>query len=185
MTLVTTLRLEKVRISSAFTPGEKTYLYHETSVGRFTLSIDAITTRLRGRVSKIMQEISTKRLLPDLRFTIGSSIVFPSNRIDGATTIKCARGYHPRIANRFDLTLECIRRPSRGESSPLASTLQRYTQFFELFVDFSQYFEYFLLDGLWDRRTSRFRFLHHFDDTSTPAVPRTTGELIDYLQANN
>lgn len=33
--------------------------------------------------------------------------------------------------------------------------------------------------------SSQIRFLHHFDDFSTPAVPKTPGDLIDYLQANN
>ncbi|WP_113903400.1 DUF6994 family protein [Brevibacterium celere] len=36
------------------------------------------------------------------------------------STINGARGLHPRIVDRFDLTLECIRRHYRGEPSPLA-----------------------------------------------------------------
>lgn len=165
--------------------GEKTYLQHESSLGHVVLSSDAITTRLKGRASKVAKEIPPESMPPDLGYTIGSSIIFPGNRIDGASTINGARGFHPRIADRFDLTLECIRRHYRGESSPLTSTLQRYTQFFELFVGFAQYVEFFLLDDLWDSQTSRIRFLHHFDDFTTPPVPKTSGGLIDYLQANN
>lgn len=165
--------------------GEKTYLQHESSLGHFVLSSDTITTRLRGRASKVAKEIPPESLPPQLGYTIGSSIIFPGNRIDGASTINGARGFHPRIADRFDLTLECIRRHYRGETSPLGPTLQRYADFFALFSSFPQYVEFFLLQDLWGSRVSRIKFLHHFDDFSTPTVPKTPGDLIDYLQANN
>ena len=108
------------------TQGENAYLLHESSLGRFALSSDAITTRLKGRAAKVLKEIPSESLPPDLGYTIGSAIIFPGNRIDGASTINGARGFHPRIADRFDLTLECIRRHYLGESSPLAAALQRY-----------------------------------------------------------
>lgn len=164
---------------------EKTYLRHASSLGRFVLSSDAITTRLRGRASKVADTIPPESLPPNLGYTIGSSIIFPGNRIDRASTINGARGFHPRIADRFDLTLECIRRHYRGDTSPLDATLQRYSDFFALFSSFPEYVEFFLLNDLWDSRASQIRFLHHFDDFSTPAVPKTSGDLINYLQANN
>lgn len=167
------------------TQGENAYLLHQSSLGRFALASDAITTRLKGRAAKVLKEIPSASLPPDLGYTIGSAIVFPGNRIDGASTINSARGFHPRIADRFDLTLECIRRHYLGESSPLAAALQRYADFFALFSSFPEYVEFFLLDDLWDSQTSQIRFLHRFDDFSTPAVPKTPGDLIDYLQANN
>ncbi len=92
---------------------------------------------------------------------------------------------HPRFADRFDLTLECIRRRFRGEASPLAEALQRYADFFALFASFKEYVEFFLLDDLLNSATSQIRFLHRFDSLSTPAVPKTPCDLIDYLQANN
>lgn len=165
--------------------GEKTYLQHESSLGRFVLSSDAITTRFRGRASKVANTFPPESLPPDLGYTIGSAIIFPCNRVDGASTINGARGFHPRISDRFDLTLECIRRHYHGEISPLGPTLNRYVDFFALFSSFPQYVEFFLLQDLWDSRASRIKFLHHFDDFSTPAVPKTPGDLIDYLQANN
>lgn len=111
----------------ALTSAGKVYFQYESSFGKFALSIDAITTKLKGRASKIAKQIPADPLPPDFGYTIGSSIIFPGNRIDGASTINGARGFHPRIADRFDLTLECIRRHYRGESSPLASALQRST----------------------------------------------------------
>ncbi len=100
------------------------------------LSSNTITTRLKGRASKVAQQISAESLSPDLGYTIGSSIIFPGNRIDVASTINGARGFHPRIADRFDLTLECIRRHYRGESSPLPPTLLKCGDFFGLFESF-------------------------------------------------
>ena len=90
------------------TKSESVYLLHESRLGRFPLSSDAITTWLKGRAAKILKEIPSESLPPDLGYTIGSAIIFPGNRVDGAATINGARGFHPRIADRFDLTLEPI-----------------------------------------------------------------------------
>jgi hypothetical protein len=53
-------------------------------------------------------------------------MIFPANKVDRKQTINGARGFHPRISDRFVLTLECIRRHYIGEPSPLAQTLARY-----------------------------------------------------------
>ena len=67
-------------------------------------------------------------------YTIGGMMIFPGNKIDGKITINGARGFNPKIADRFDLTLECIRRHYRKEPSPLGQVLERYGGFFALFV---------------------------------------------------
>ncbi|MFC2511158.1 MAG: DUF6994 family protein [Candidatus Nanoperiomorbus sp.] len=38
----------------------------------------------------------------------GSEIIFPSELRGGTQTINRARGWHRKIGDRFDLTLECI-----------------------------------------------------------------------------
>ena len=81
-------------------------------------------------------------------YTIGGMMLFPGNRVGGKMTINGARGFHPRIKDRFDLTVECIRRHYRDEPSPLSDTLARYADFFGLFGDFQGYVEYFLLQDL-------------------------------------
>ena len=59
---------------------------------------------------------------------------------------------HPaRIKDRFDLTVECIRRHYCGKPSPLNDTLARYADFFGLFGGFQGYVEHFLLPGLGQR----------------------------------
>jgi len=79
---------------------------------------------------------------------IGSRLVFPGDQIDGGKTINVLRGFNGKIRDRFDLTLECIRRHYLGTQSPLSSALARYGEFFELFRDFDGYVEFFLLQDL-------------------------------------
>ncbi len=61
-----------------------------------------------------------------------------------------ARGCSRKIRDRWDLTLECIRRFYIGESSPLDTALQRSKDFFESFVDFKGYVDFFLLQDCVD-----------------------------------
>ena len=76
---------------------------------------------------------------------MGGMIIFPANRVEGKSTINGARGFHPLIKDRIDLTLECIRRYYNNEISPLTEVLTRYTDFFALFGNFKGYVEFFLL----------------------------------------
>ena len=99
-----------------------------------------------------------------LGYTIGGMMVFPSNRVDGKMTINGARGFHRRVADRMDLTLECIRRHYRGEPSPLGATLARYADFFALFDDFGGYVDFFPLQDLVTADGAAVRFFMPFDD---------------------
>ncbi len=56
--------------------------------------------------------------------TIGGYIIFSSNRINNAPTINGARGLNSKISDRFDLTLECIRRYYLSEEIPLSFTIK-------------------------------------------------------------
>ena len=49
-------------------------------------------------------------------------------------TINGARGVNHKIQDRFDLTLECIKRFYIEEDSPLTEVFKRYSQFFNLFL---------------------------------------------------
>lgn len=59
-------------------------------------------------------------------YTIAGSIIFPQIR----WSMNQARGCSRKIADRWDLTMECIRRFYSGESSPLDCALQRSQEFF-------------------------------------------------------
>ena len=63
-------------------------------------------------------------------------------------TINGSRGINHKIKDRFDLTLECIRRHYFNEDNPLSDTLQRYSDFFSLFQKFQGYIDFFLLQDL-------------------------------------
>ncbi len=101
-----------------------------------------IPTLLEGlRLAHIIDQIPEveREEFNRIGYTIGGMMVFPGNRVDRKMTINGARGFHPRIKDRFDLTVECIRRHYLDEPSPLSDTLARYADFFGLFGDFAGY----------------------------------------------
>jgi hypothetical protein len=112
-------------------------------------------------------------------------MVFPGNRIDGKPTINIARGLNRRIADRMDLTLECIRRHYGGERpdvSPLGPTLARYRDFFQLFIDFRGYVEFFLLQDLVSDDCEAVRFFMPFDGFTSRAVPRDVSTYAEFMR---
>ena len=133
-------------------PEPSKYLIHSSGSEVFHLSSDSISHSLRNqkRMRPLISKIPTSELdeFQSAGSVIGARILFPGNRIDNRFTINQARGTHPRINDRFDLTLECIRLHYLGVSSPLESVLNRYRDFFRLFGDFNAYVDFFLLQDL-------------------------------------
>jgi hypothetical protein len=162
------------------------HLTHRSSLGTFHLASDAITTRLLGKASRAIREVHEGDIPEYLGYTAGSTIVFPGNKINKQMTINGARGCHPRIADRFDLTLECIRLHYLGRPNPLAKPLLRYENFFALFQDFNGYVEFFLLQDLVKKNGTICFFHPSTTDFSThSAVPRTGKEYLGYLAKKN
>jgi hypothetical protein len=114
-------------------------------------------------------------------YTIGGMMIFPGNQIEGKQTINGARGFTRAISDRFDLTLECIRRHYLNIDSPLALTLKRYADFFQLFTDFDGYVNFFVLNDLVGRE-GHVRFFMPFDDFRPPTVPRDVDEYRRYME---
>lgn len=158
------------------------YLVHRSALGTFYLSSDAVIPTFRHKARTIIEQIPPTEVeaFDSIGYTIGGMMLFPSNMVDGKMTINRARGLHPRVADRFDLTVECIRRWYRHESSPLAETLERYTDFFRLFEDFDGYVQHFLLEDL-VKLDGTLRFQTRFENFATPAVPQDRGEYLEYL----
>lgn len=153
------------------------YLRHSSEKGDFALASDVIVTSMRKRrgVDALHSQLSAGERY---RFdrgtsTSGAYILFPANRVDGKMTINGARGMTPSIADRFDLTLEAIRRHYADEDSPLAEVLGRYTDFFALFGTFEQYVSFFLLDDLVDPVTGGLRFFFSFERFDRSPIPTT------------
>jgi hypothetical protein len=167
-------------------PEPNAYLVHRSSNGVFFMASDAITTRLKKRAGRIIKNIPPEDLPAWPGYTIGSSIVFPGNKVDGKMTINGARGFSSKIADRFDLTLECIRRyyDGRQKPSPLEAVLLRYDKFFDLFCDFNGYVNFFLLQDLL-KDDGTIDYFHDFDDFKTPAVPQDETEYAKYLAKSN
>lgn len=72
--------------------------------------------------------------------TIGGNIIFPKTY-----SINRYRGLNRLISNRWDLTLECIRRFYLKQESPLCNVLLKNKDFFDLFIDFKGYVDFFFL----------------------------------------
>ena len=104
----------------------------------------------------------------------------PANRVGRAMTINGARGFHPRIMDRFDLTVECIRRHYCGETSPLSEVLARYATFFRLFGTFEGYVDFFLLQDLLTDDGSAVRLFTPGQGFDAPPVPSTLEDYIAY-----
>ncbi len=120
------------------------------------LGSDSITATFRNGRNKHFEEFKQgipnypqweKDVLSKL-YTVGGTIIFPQTH----WSMNRARGCHPRICDRWDLTVECIRRYYAGEQSPLSKSIQESKAFFDLFVDFKGYVDFFLLQDCVDEQ---------------------------------
>lgn len=173
----------------------KGYLRHRSHRGEFLLSSDTIFRTFSGvkRMQHIIAQIPTIDREDALRrgYTIGSMILFPGVKV-GGMTINQARGTNAKIQDRFDLTLECIRRHYVGAASPLAQDLARYATFFGLFEDFRGYIDFFFLQDLVTDDHSSVRFWAPFDNFTTSPFPadidaylRYRSEMFRWVDARN
>jgi hypothetical protein len=133
--------------------------------------------RARKSMVSIIEQISSQDLdaFQGIGATIGGYTLFPSNPVNGHNTINVQRGFNRAICDRFDLTLECIRRHYAGENSPLTDCLQNYAEFFSLFETFEGYVDFFLLQDL--VADGVVKYFLPFDNFKTLAQP---GSLADY-----
>ena len=116
----------------------------------FRFGSDSITASFRyydyfDMIKKIKNHLPDYKLYMEnyIRkcYTIGGNIIFPKH----INSINQKRGCDPKIRDRWDLTLECIRRFYDNESSPLTDVLEIDRKFFLLFNDFKGYIDYFFL----------------------------------------
>jgi hypothetical protein len=162
------------------------YLVFEDGTESIELGSDSIansyaassSAKIRNIFAEVGQE--TVESFRKLNNTVGAFIIFPSTRVDGKMTINGARGFNSKIADRFDLTLECIRRHYLGDSSPLSEVLNRYSNFFSHFQSFNGYLDFFLLKDLVDKNERIKFFLPERDSFVGSGYPRNSSEYLEY-----
>ena len=128
------------------------YDYLNTPDGMRLSSDTIVTSLMHGRMAGVLKEVRERVdwkswLEATLRkmYTIGGSIIFPRHK----NSINGQRGMNPFICDRWDLTLECIRRYYDGitdrDNNPIGWVLESDKPFFDLFVDFKGYCDFFFL----------------------------------------
>jgi hypothetical protein len=159
---------------------KNSYLVHKSELGEFNLTSDTIihTYSRWKRTQNLIRNISPDKIkeFQNLGRTIGGYIVFPGNKVANLNTINQERGTNKCINDRFDLTLECIRRFYKNEGSPLYDTLKRYNDFFMLFKSFKGYCEFFFLQDLTDLDFSIVKFFIPFSEFGNHTIPKDANE---------
>ena len=170
-------------------------LQHKSELGEFLLSSDSIghTYSKVKSMSPIVDQIPSEEIKAffSVCSTVGAYIIFPAKKIGNKMTINGSRGLNRSIKDRFDLTLECIRRFYVNKESPLTKTLQRYASFFNLFHDFEGYVDFFLLQDLVEDRYS-IKFFLPFKGFDQNPLPKNVEQyrsykkhLIEFVSARN
>lgn len=133
--------------------------------------------KYKGKFDGWLNEIEGEEFQYYVR-TIGGHIVFPAHRKDGFT-INQARGVNRQICDRFDLTIECIKRFYENQQSPLSKAIERYDDFFALFGDFKGYVDFFYLQDFLTK-DNEVNFALLFDDFTRSPLPLNPEEYHDY-----
>ena len=161
-------------------------LHHKSQLGEFFLSSDSLAhdyskwKSTEHIINKIPKTEIEKFF--NLGCTIGGYTIFPSNRINKQMTINGSRGINKKIKDRFDLTLECIRRFYLNEDSPLLETLNRYRDFFKLFYDFKGYVDFFLFQDLVPSNYSSVNYFLPSNNFKNSPIPRDIKEYELYRE---
>ena len=164
------------------------YLTYISEQEKISLSSDSISNSYRDKkaLSSIVQDLSKEvEEFRNLGSTIGGYILFPSKKIDGKMTINGARGFNQKIADRFDLTLECIRLHYLGMSNPLQEVLTQNAAFFKLFESFAGFVDFFLLQDLVDVNYESINFFTPIKQMfeSSP-LPASKEEYLQYMKSS-
>ena len=113
-------------------------------------------------------------------YTIGGCIIFP--KWHGG--MNQSRGTNRAIMDRWDRTLECIRLHYLGKPNPLSGVLKEDSWFFDKFIDFKGYVDFFLLQ---DCVTSDYSEVIPWVgdlDFRTPPLPKDVDEYMQWIHNN-
>ncbi len=160
------------------------YLYHQSQLGEFVLTSDSVvpTYAKWKRMQQLLSTVPSSEIesFRTLGYTIGGMMIWPGVPKNGQKTINMARGFDRIIADRMDLTLECVRRHYAGTESPLTDTIVAYSDFFALFESFKGFVDYFFLQDLVSDDYGTVRFFTPFDNFITSGLPTSPDEYSTY-----
>lgn len=166
------------------------YLIHEDGDVKFWFGSDAITHSYgswlgpKSLVDAIgaLDEGQRARYL-DQPYTIAQTMIWPVRSAD-RPTINQARGTRQVIADRFDLTLECLRRHFHDDGeSPLTDVITAYADVFALFEDFTEFIDFFHLQDLVSPTHDAVEFFLPFDGFGRHGAPQDVDEYVHYREA--
>lgn len=113
--------------------------------------------------------------------TIGGYMIFPKHN----RSINQCRGTNPYICDRWDLSLECIRLYYNGvkdpQHNPLGDCLKADEAFFNLFVDFKGFVDFFLLNDC-VTEDYRVRFWLPTEGFVRDPLPRSVSEYLIWIE---
>lgn len=179
--------------SASSTRSNEYLIFTDSSGARHCYGSDAITasytTYMRPKalvdaITGLTEEQRVRYLNPP--YTIGSAMIWPVRSKD-RPTMNQARGTRHSIADRMDLTLECIRRHYAEEpESPLADVVTAYADFFALFGQgkdgFRCFVDFFHFQDLVTPDYDQVLFFLPFDNFKRSATPKTTEEYVEYRE---
>lgn len=148
---------------------------------------DSITASFRYKNYLYMFE-QIKKAVPDYRKyyedylavsdTIAGYVIFPKHQ----NSMNQCRGTRSSVCDRWDITLDCIRRFYLGEKSQLSDVLETDREFYELFIDFKGYVDFFFLNDAVSADYSSVDQWAHFPAAGESALPQTCEEYLQYIE---
>ena len=128
------------------------------------------------------------RHLPDYRmfmedflhraYTIGGMIIFPKH----VGSMNQRRGTNRQIRDRWDLTMECIRRYYNDETSPLSDVIEQDRDFYALFKDFKGYVDFFYLQDCVTEDYKHVNFWLGDGNFNNKPLPHTVEEYLKFIE---
>lgn len=180
----------KILWSRMLSNGEKMELVESKSAyltwKGFRFGSDSITTSFRytnysWMIANLEQHLLDYRCFMEhfihQTYTIGGSIIFPMHK----NSINQKRGLNHQIKDRWDLTLECIRKFYLDEWSPLYDDLNRDKPFFDLFVDFRGYIDFFFLQDCVSADYNSITFWYGNGDFKENPLPQTIDDYLNWI----
>jgi len=162
-------------------PGSNYLTWKDFRFGSDSIIVSFRYKRKRELINAVEAAVPDYRLFMEnyvhRSYTIGGMTIFPKH----PNSINQNKGTNPLVADRWDLTLECIRRYYQGETSPLYEILLRDKKFFDLFVDFKGYVDYFFFQDCVSDDYSKVKVWLGSGDFNEDPYPKTVEEYLSWI----